>query len=248
MRDALVAAAQEIHAERYAGAEVVFLAGSLMRGEGTATSDLDLVVVFPQLPAAWRDTFRHGRWPVEAFVHDPQTLAWFFEHSDGPSGIPSLATMISEGVEIPGSTDFSKSIRDFANQTLSKGPPAWSSADLDKSRYAITNYLDDLVDPRSRAEQMATAMALHGALSNHYFRARGLWSAKDKSIPRRLHKVDPDLSIRFEAAFASLFQQGQAEPVVVLAEEIIAADGGRLLDGYTLPAPADWRLPDWKKG
>jgi predicted nucleotidyltransferase len=38
-------AAQGIFRERYEGARVVFLGGSLVRGEATPASDLDIVVV-----------------------------------------------------------------------------------------------------------------------------------------------------------------------------------------------------------
>ncbi len=39
-------AAIEIYNERFPDAKVIFLAGSVIRGEGTAHSDLDLVVVY----------------------------------------------------------------------------------------------------------------------------------------------------------------------------------------------------------
>ena len=108
--DDLIAAAKAIHSQRYAHAEITFLAGSLVRGEGTSTSDLDLVVVFKTLPEAYRESFRFGHWPVEAFVHDPQTLAYFFHKVDKPSGVPSLPTMVSEGIEIPQSSEFSRAL------------------------------------------------------------------------------------------------------------------------------------------
>ena len=41
--------AQKIFTTRYSDAAVMFLAGSVVRGEGTKTSDLDLVVVFDHL-------------------------------------------------------------------------------------------------------------------------------------------------------------------------------------------------------
>ena len=45
-----------------------------MRGQATETSDLDLVVVYERLEAAYRESFVHGGWPIEVFVHDPETL------------------------------------------------------------------------------------------------------------------------------------------------------------------------------
>src|SRR3954468_19644562 len=62
--------ASAIIARRYEGAAVTFLAGSVVRGEDTDTSDLDLVVVYERIDAAFRDSFIYAGWPVEAFVHD----------------------------------------------------------------------------------------------------------------------------------------------------------------------------------
>ena len=45
MVDEVIDAARIIREDRYAGAMAVFAAGSIVRGEGTPYSDLDLVVV-----------------------------------------------------------------------------------------------------------------------------------------------------------------------------------------------------------
>ena len=66
MLDELTNITENIRRGRYAKAPVVFLAGSLVRGEGTSTSDLDLVIVFDRLPNAFRESFWHEKWPVEA--------------------------------------------------------------------------------------------------------------------------------------------------------------------------------------
>lgn len=48
-------AACEVIAQRFDGAVVTFLSGSVMRGEETETSDLDLVVVYESIEAAFRE-------------------------------------------------------------------------------------------------------------------------------------------------------------------------------------------------
>jgi hypothetical protein len=240
MIDELIAATKAIHSRRYADAEVIFLAGSLIRGDGTSTSDLDLVVVFKALPNAYRESFRFDDWPVEAFVHDPATLSYFFL-KDRTAGVPSLATMVSEGIEVPQSSEFSRAQRRLAQSVLAEGPPVWNQADIDGSRYAITSFIEDLREPRSRVEQTASAMALFGSLSNHYLRTRGLWSAKDKAIPRRLRETNSSFAERFDASFEALFRDGKSARVIALAEEILEPDGGWLFEGYTVPAPAEWR-------
>jgi hypothetical protein len=241
MIDELVGLAKRIHAERYAAAEVTFLAGSIVRGEGTRTSDLDLVVVFERLPNAYRESFICGGWPVEAFVHDPETLDYFFWEVDRPSGVPSLPTMVREGIEVPRASGLSRSLKELADRLIAEGPPLWSDADVDGSRYAVTGLIDDLRAPRSRFEQAATATALYGALANHYLRSRGLWSGKDKWIPRRLRAVDPVFARKFEEAFEELFRDGDSSRVIRLAAEILAGNGGWLFENYQVQAPQDWK-------
>jgi predicted nucleotidyltransferase len=74
MMKELIRITREIHKTKYPQANAIFLAGSVVRGEGTSTSDLDLVVVFDHLSCAYRDSYFYEKQPVEAFVHDPQTF------------------------------------------------------------------------------------------------------------------------------------------------------------------------------
>jgi hypothetical protein len=212
-----------------------------MRGEGTATSDLDIVVMFRSLEHAYRESFTFGGWPVEAFVHDPETLNYFFRQVDRTAGVPSLPAMVSEGAEIPEASDFSRSIKQLARSVLEEGPPIWGKSEINDSRYAITDVVDDLSEPRSRAEQIASGTVLFSLLATHYLRSRQLWSAKGKAIPRRLREVDPQFADRFEQAFEQLFETGDASSAFELAKEVLSRDGGRFFESHTLSAPADWR-------
>jgi len=237
-----LATASEIVARRYEGAAVTFLAGSVMRGEGTATSDLDLVVVYERIDAAFRDSFIYEGWPVEAFVHDPETLRYFFLKVDRPGGVPSLPHMVSTGTPLPCATNFSRALQAFASEVLVGGPPPWNDDKLCLSRYSITSLVDDLRSPRSRAELIATGTALYAALADHFLLGQGHWSASGKSIPRRLASVAPELASRFNEAFDLLFTSGRTEEAIGLCAAVLAPSGGWLFDGYRATAPADWRI------
>ena len=230
-----------LHKERYPGADVIFLAGSVVRGESTRTSDLDLVVVFHSLPNAYRESFHYGGWPVEAFVHDPQTVEYFIRQYDAPSAVPSLAAMVSEGVELPARTALGQRLKDMANDFLKAGPVRWSTQEIDSSRYVISDLIEDLREPRSPAEMQAIAVQLYNAIANHFFRSKGLWSARGKTIPRRLRKADDAFASRFEAAFESVFALGKTADLIALAEALLAAHGGFLFEGHRLEAPREWR-------
>lgn len=220
----------------------MLLAGSTVRGEATPFSDLDLVVVFDEIECAYRESFIFKNWPVEAFVHDLSTLKYFFEKVDGPSGIPSLPQMVKEGVGIPGDSALGLQVNGLAKEVLEKGPPRLSKKDLDQMRYAITDLLDDIRDPRSGAELMATGSRLYELLADFYFRAQNIWSAKGKAIPRRLEALDSEFAERFLASFQSLFRDEDPAPVIQLTETLLGAYGGTLFEGHKLMAPADWRI------
>jgi predicted nucleotidyltransferase len=50
--------------QHFADAQVIFLAGSVIRGEGTRSSDLDIVVIHKKLSAAYRRSFMYQGWPA----------------------------------------------------------------------------------------------------------------------------------------------------------------------------------------
>src|ERR1044072_6240476 len=104
-----VEAVQGIFRERYEGARVVDLGGLVFRGKAPPTSVLDMVVVYERLPNAYREAFVYGGWPVEAFVHDAGTLEKFFEQ-DRRRGVPSLMSMVWEGVEVPEACELSEGL------------------------------------------------------------------------------------------------------------------------------------------
>src|SRR4029077_11948786 len=116
---------REIIAERFPGADVALLSGSVMRGEGTETSDLDIVVVFERLESAHRESFVHAGWPVEVFIHDPETLRHFFR-TDRAGGVPILADMVATGIPLPRATSLSRSVQALAGEVLAAGPPHWT--------------------------------------------------------------------------------------------------------------------------
>ncbi len=215
----------------------MFLAGSVMRGEATASSDLDVVVVYEALEGAYRESFVHGGWPVEAFVHDPETLERFFEE-DRQRGVPSLMSMVGEGLEVPGASEFSARLKRRAAELLEAGPPPWGEEELTLRRYRLTDWVDDMRFPRSPEELVATGAWLYQDAAEFYFRARGLWSAHSKTIPRRLRRTDAAFAEKFLAAFDALFAEKRPEPAAALVEEMLEPFGGLLFDGFRKGAPA----------
>lgn len=237
-------AARRLHDHLYPTCDCLLLAGSFVRGEATASSDLDIVVLYADLPHAYRESLMWEGYPVEVFVHSPPTLRYFFEKVDGPSGAPMLMQMVVEGREIPKATPLSAEMKQVAQAVLQAGPPPLTSEEIEGRRYNITDLVNDIRTPRSRAELTATGAQLYEKLADFYLRAHNLWSASGKMIPRKLHRHSPEIWSQFDVAFEALFCQGDPNLVVALAEEILVrcTSRGFLFEGYHLDAPADFKL------
>jgi|GEM_PF-262551 GNAT superfamily N-acetyltransferase/predicted nucleotidyltransferase len=234
--------AEQLLSSRYKGADVAFVAGSFRRGEATESSDIDLVVIFPKLEKAYRESFIYNDWPIEAFVHDPETLNYFFWEVDAKDGTPSLPYMVVEGQPIPESHPLVYSLKSLADRVLDSGPPLFSEDQLRNARYGIGDLLDDLKSPRNTFEEKTIVAKLHEQLGDFWFRAQGRWSASGKHIPRRMSKLDEMFGEKWAAAFSSAFA-GQSSNLIQLTEDILNQYGGVLFDGYHRDAPADWRKP-----
>jgi predicted nucleotidyltransferase len=242
MNTRIIEVAGAVRALRYSDASTVLAAGSIVRGEGTPFSDLDLVVVYPQLERAYRESFRFDGLPVEAFVHDPATLEYFFVEVDRPTGVPSLPQMVVEGVEIPRATDLSRRLKQRAAEVIAAGPPALDADTEQRMRYMVCDLLDDLRAPRNRDEMIGAGARLYEQLADYYLRRRGRWSAKGKAIPRVLAQADATLGAAYGDAFSELFGRGDTASVLRVAERILKESGGPLFDGYRADAPAAWRM------
>lgn len=236
-----VAAARKIWEQRYSSARVLFLAGSVLRGEATPTSDLDIVVVYERLPHAYREAFIFEGWPIEAFVNDPETMNYYFHESDGRQGHPVLAQMVIEGREIPEPSEFSAALKRMAVAFVEAGPPRWGEHDLWRMRYRLTDAVDDIRYPRTTEELLASGTRLYDMAADFYLRSQQLWSAHGKAIPARLREVNADFAQRFHLAFEQLFAHRTSAAVINLVEEMLKPFGGFLFNGFRDDAPASKR-------
>jgi hypothetical protein len=236
------AAAQLLWTKRYPSASILFCGGSVVRGEGFPSSDLDVVVIFDQVAHAWRESFHFERWPVEVFAHDPGTLAYFVGQDCG-SGRPSLAQMISEALVIPAESATSRKLQAWARSVLAMQPPIPAPASLADDRYWLTDLLDDFRDDRAPAELRAVACKLYPLVCNFVLKTHGQWLGSGKTLPRLVERAAPELSLLIETAFETFFQTGDRALVLQAIQQILEPFGGELFDGFRSDAPASSRLP-----
>ena len=146
--------------EKYGDASAIYWAGSVVTGNYTSRSVLDLVIIFESIPNAYREAFVFEDWKIDAFIHDFETLTYFFEDIDLKSGIPALPQMIVSGKLITPSSSISKEIEHLAAKIIKQGPPHWDKEKIDNARFFITDLLDDIISAQNRSEQIASTSKL----------------------------------------------------------------------------------------
>ncbi|WJW79891.1 GNAT family N-acetyltransferase [Bartonella sp. TP] len=232
---------QKLIKERYGCAKAVFWAGSVAANHGTKTSDLDLVIVYEALPHAYREAFIYDDWPIDAFVHDLDTLRYFCGRVEASDGKPALINMISHGQEILAQNSVSIKAKAIAAEALVKGPDSWTQSQIAKERFIITDILDDIKSSKNKEEQIISIVNLFEPLLQFYFRAQKKWTASGKSLIRLFKQENPELAKEWIAAFESLIQTGDASGIECVITKILAPYGGYLWDGFRSDAPADWK-------
>lgn len=208
------------------------LAGSIVRGEGTSTSDLDIVIFQENLKSAYRETFYISGWPIEVFVHNFTSYKAFFE-SDRERARPSLPRMVVEG-DILISHPKLDEIKEEAGVLLGEGPEPWSEQTIQFKRYMLTDVLDDFIGSKKEEEELWTANALAEIIHEFYLRTNRQWIGHSKWVYRSLKSFNPGFADRFYQAFQLYYKRGDKKLVIQLAEEVMAPYGGRLLEGFSM--------------
>ncbi|ELK44870.1 UNVERIFIED_CONTAM: nucleotidyltransferase domain-containing protein [Halobacillus marinus] len=225
-------AVKRIIDERFPACDAAIVAGSVIRGEGTATSDLDIVLFERERQASYRTSFFAYGWPMEVFVHSFLSYENYFE-SDRERGQPSLQQMVSEGTIVRDAPEL-KRIREEAKQVLLEGPDLWSESIIREKRYFITDLLEDFIGCSSRDEGIFIAGSLAERTGDFILRTNKCWSGSSKWLLRALKRHDPTIAGQFSDAFDRYYRNGEKESVIQLVDEAMVPHGGRLFEGFSI--------------
>jgi predicted nucleotidyltransferase len=223
---------------RYTSCDSIFFCGSASRGEQTAFSDVDIIVLFDRLSRARRETFRQGGWLVDAQIHDVETLNHLVV-TDARLGSSIVAKMIVDGIVVPKMTTRSELIVQVASKLIAAGPPP---QDFSGVRYMVANIITDLKQTQDRHEILALGVDLYKMLATFYFRSKQEWAVSKKMIPKVLKVLDPDMEQRLHKVFITLFADSDYAPVVQLAEDLLASVGGPIYENFQMNFPVAARL------
>lgn len=215
--------------ERFPDARAAIVGGSVIRGEGTPTSDLDLVIVVEGGEAPYRRSDRYQGWPIESFVHTEESYPRYF---DIERGRPSLAVMIVEGVVLRNVEGLADRVKATAQAALDAGPEPLSEERLQDWRYSLTDLLDDFLGCDRREEGIFIANNLAVESADLLLLLHRSWRGDGKWVPRALARHDPQAAHRLVAALDAYYRNGEKEPLVQFAETVLTEAGGKLWEGY----------------
>lgn len=226
-----LAVAENILSRQFADADCAFVAGSMLRNEATASSDIDLIILYNDTThESYRQSIMAEGWPVEIFVHNLASQD-FFMNGEVKSGECLTATMVSTGIIIGRDNELAEHRKAIACDMIAQGPEEWTTDKVDTERYFITDLWDDLREPKDTDAIPAILSKLMPRLGQFYFRTQKKWSGSGKALVRLLKQDNPDFARKFLDAFDAAYH-GDNTPLKELLDTMLAPYGGMLFAEY----------------
>lgn len=212
--------------------QAALLGGSVARGDATATSDLDVVIITADPEAPYRESFVYAGWPVEAFVHSEASCFDYFRR-DAERRRPSLPTMCAEALVLRDAGGIAGRLRREARALLERGPAPPSAAEIERQRYELTDLVDDLGGARDRHEAFVTAGELTTAAADLLLDLHGRWRGRGKWVLRALARELPTWEARLRRALDVFVVEGDPVELIAFADAALELAGGRLFEGFS---------------
>ncbi len=195
----------------------IVVAGSVLRGVGSPSSDLDIYVIRERTERQRLQHFFNGV-PAEIFVNPPQQVRAYLE-KERRAGRPITAHMLVTGFVVLALDPVVGELQDAARRILQQKPD-FAEAQVTAARYmAATAYEDalDVVETRPETAQMILAQAVF-AMVRYWFVKENRYLPRYKDLLNTLDELEPELA-RLARTFYS-----SAEPATRLALAARIAD------------------------
>lgn len=227
-----IEAAQQFIAQYFPQCDGALLAGSVVRGEATETSDLDIVVFDNNRMTSYRESIVAFGWAIEVFVHNLTSYKQYF-HEDYKRARPSMPRMVSEGIVLK-DNGILDGIKNEAKLLLDKGPEEWTEQTIKIKQYFISDALDDFIGCSNKAEELFIANALAELVSEFVLRTNRQWIGHSKWVVRALLQHDETFTLHFIQAFDIFYKTGNKQHIIQLVDNVLEPFGGKYFDGFSI--------------
>ena len=204
--------------------------GSLVRGEGHARSDIDLVVLWRRSGRQRFQRFFNGV-PVEVFAN---SRAWL-QYSmcvEAKSGRPVMAHMLATGTVLRDDTGCLAVLVGEAQRLMSSAPARPEDggvADRYSAACAVEDALDLLSDQAdTESIQGDTRLVLYRAVDamiEYAFSSRGQWLPRGKQRLAALAEADPESSMALQAVMDASSKKTAAVELDAVARMLVGSTG-----------------------
>lgn len=209
--------------ERY-DARALIVGGTILRGEGHATSDLDIVLIHGKY---WRQRAQY--WangvPVELFVNPVSALRAAMR-SEVTTGRQVMIHLFRTGVILSDRDGSAAHLRDEAETLFAAGPQIPEAAIVAR-QYQVACLLDDAIDIRTIDPERSRSLlnqALDGAAELHFLRA-GRWQPRSKVLYESIAHDDPAAGVELRAILQAWTSADVTERARALLERLAGVRG-----------------------
>jgi predicted nucleotidyltransferase len=212
----------------------IVAAGSILRGQGGPTSDIDLYVLH-HAPFRQRLQRRYNGVPFEIFINPPQQVRRYFEEEHAAAR-PITAHILTTGAVVLDCDPIVRTLREEAAVWLAK-PPAPAADSMRWRRYAIADELDnasDIVD----TDPACASLILHSAVSHlleYAFLANNRHLPRQKAMIGALDDLDSHAASIARAFYAAGDVREQLPLATALAAHLTGATSFFEWDSAQLP-------------
>lgn len=204
------------------------LGGSVAAGTATSTSDLDIAVLYPDGHPNYALTSRFQGWLVEAFVHTPASLDFWYRR-EAEERRPVIAELCASGVLLtddgPG-----RGWQSRAREQMAQGPKPLTDAERGSRCYGLSALVDDLTGSRDDAETFILTADVFREAADLLLLEAGSWLGGGKWVIRRLARSGNELAGRLAGWAADPHRN--PESLAALAREALEGSGGYVQEGH----------------
>jgi hypothetical protein len=202
----------------------IIAAGSIIRGQGHASSDWDIYVIHAKPQRQMLQRFFEGV-PTQIFLNPPQMVRRYFA-SESAEGTCITAHMLTTGFVVLDRDPVVEALRTQAREVMAQGVTI-SDDDLNMRRYHTASLYENAMD-MVEDDPTTTLLLLKQAIPDMlriYFLRRKIFIPRDKELLFRLKADHPELHHIFQSFYQSCDFSEQLTLAGQIADATIEARG-----------------------